>query len=155
LPTSRPVIFFPPNPKNTRKRFELARKAYELVRRDLPDALILTGGNIHADSMPLHYNAADVVLQTSYHEASPTVVKEALACEVPVVSTDVGDTREVIEGVPHCWISQEDPGELASGLMEAIGHRAKGGREHLLDKGLSLEQVAQPVIGVYECVLSA
>ena len=49
------LILFPPSPKNRRKRFELAREAYELVRRELPNALIVTGGSIHADTMPLYY----------------------------------------------------------------------------------------------------
>lgn len=147
------VVFFPPNPKKRFKRFELARESYELVRRELPDSLIVTGGNIHADTMPLYYNAADVMLQTSFCEASPTVVKEALACEVPVVSTDAGDTREVIEGVPHCWICPEDPRELAHRILMANGHRAVGARDHLLRKELGLEQVAERVTRVYERVL--
>jgi len=132
----------------------LAREAYELVRRELPDALIVTGGSIHADTMPLYYNVGDVVLQTSLYEASPTVVKEALACEVPMVLTDVGDTREVVEGVPHYWVCPEDPRELANRIIEVNGHRPAGARDQLLKKGLSLEQVAQRVIQVYGGVLS-
>jgi len=154
LPADRQMFFFPPHPKNRRKRFELDRQAYELVRAELPDVLIVTGGDIHADTMPLYYNAADVMVQTSYCEASPTVVKEALACELPVVSTDVGDTREMIEGVPHCWVCPEEPRELAKRILEANGHRAQGARDHLLRKGLGLEQVAQRVTQVYEQVLN-
>lgn len=154
LPANRPVIFFPANPQKRFKRFELAREVYGLVRRHLPDALIVAGGSIDAETMPFYYNAADVMLQTSFCEASPTVVKEALACEVPVVSTDAGDTREVIEGVPHCWVCPEDPHALANRILEVNGHRLEGARDHLLQRGLSLEQIAEKVIRVYERVLA-
>jgi len=148
----RPIVFFPPNPRNRRKRFELAQRAYDLVREESPDAVMVTGGHVDADEMPLYYNAADVTVQTSYCEASPTVVKEALACEVPVVSTDVGDTREVVEGVPHCWVCSEDPRELADRILSACGHRATGARQRLLQLGLGLDQVAERMIRVYERV---
>ncbi len=153
LPTEGSVIFFPPDPANKRKRHELARRAYELVRRERPETLIVTGGGIAADAMPLYYNAANVMLQTSYCEASPTVVKEALACEVPVVSTDVGDTREIISGVPYCWVCSEDARELADRILEVNASRAVGAREHLARNGLGLNQVAQRVVRVYEQVL--
>jgi len=154
LPPDRAIIFFPPHPRNRRKRFVLASQTYDVVRRLLPGALLVTGGSIDADMMPVYYNAADVMLQTSYCEASPTVVKEALACEVPVVSVDVGDTSEIIAGVPHCWICSEDPRELASRVLASVGHRAVGARDHLLRKQLSLEQVAQRIIRAYELVLN-
>ncbi|MGH8058369.1 MAG: glycosyltransferase family 4 protein, partial [Candidatus Entotheonellia bacterium] len=84
VPEGAMVIFFPANPANARKRFSLAQKAHAIVRSQIPQALMLTGGGISADEMPYYYNVADVVLQTSLCEASPTIVKEALACEVPV-----------------------------------------------------------------------
>jgi glycosyltransferase involved in cell wall biosynthesis len=114
---------------------------------------LTTGGGIDADAMPLHYNAADVVLQTSYSEASPTIVKEALACEIPVVSTDVGDTREVLTGVPYCRVCSESPHDLARAVLFAHGHRANGARQHLLSKGMSLGQVAQRLVAAYDQVL--
>jgi glycosyltransferase involved in cell wall biosynthesis len=102
--------------------------------------------------MVYHYNAADVMLQTSFCEASPTVVKEALACEIPVVSTDAGDTRELIEGVAHCALCPEDPVALAKRIVEARGHRALGGRSRLITRELDLAQVARRLVRVYNQV---
>ena len=150
IPEDSAVVFFPASPRNFRKRFPLAQGAYAVVRENVPNALMLTGGGIAADEMPLYYNAADVVLQTSFSEASPTVVKEALACEVPVVSTDAGDTRQVIDGVPYCAVCTEDASELGASMLAAIGHRAAGAREHLRDRELDLSQVARRVVRVYE-----
>ena len=155
LPAGRPIIFFPGDPKRRAKRFELALQTYELVRRQRPEALIETGGGIQLDAMPLYYNAANVMLQTSFCEASPSAVKEALACEIPVVSTDVGDTRETVQGVPYCWICADDPQEIATRVLEANDHRAEGGRKRMFDGGLGLEPVTRRLIGVYERVLGA
>ncbi len=146
------VIFFPANPQVQRKRFPLAQEAVNLVRREIGNVVLLTGGGIDADDMPYYYNAADVVLQTSYCEASPTVVKEALACETPVVSTDTGDTRDIIEGVDSCALCPEDPRELARYLVAAVGNRSRNARRRLLDLQLDLSQVAQRIIAVYEQV---
>ncbi len=149
------VVFFPANPRNARKRFSLAREAFLILEKEERNAVMLTGGSIAADDMPLYYNAADVVIQTSFCEASPTVVKEALACETPVVSTDVGDTREVIEGIANCAVCADDPANIAAHLLSARGRRAAGGRGRLIARGLSLSQVARRVIGVYEKVLTS
>jgi teichuronic acid biosynthesis glycosyltransferase TuaC len=153
IPDDAMVIFFPANPSNGRKRFTLAREAFAIVRSEVPHALMLTGGGIAADEMPYYYNAADVVLQTSFSEASPTVVKEALGCEVPVVSTDAGDTREVIHNVPNCALSTESPFEIAKSLLAARGRHAEGAREHLIARELDLPRVARRIIRIYEQVV--
>jgi glycosyltransferase involved in cell wall biosynthesis len=115
----------------------------------------MVGGEIPHDQMHLYYNAADVALQTAELEGSPTIVKEALACELPIVSTDVGDTAELVEGIPGCWVCDGDADTLAGCLQHAIGQKALGGRERLYGKGLSLDQVATRVISVYNRVLAA
>lgn len=154
IPEDRPVLFFPGDPRNPRKRFALACEVFRRVRMIHPEAILLTGGRIASDAMPVYYNAANVVIQTSFCEASPTVVKEALACEVPVVSTDAGDTFEVVQGVRHCWVCAEDASELARRVVEALPFRAEGGRQQLIRKQLTLPQVARRIIEVYKRVLS-
>lgn len=148
------VIFFPANPRNARKGFSLARQAYAIVRNRIPQALMVTGGDISADEMPYYYNAGDVVLQTSLCEASPTIVKEALACEIPVISTDAGDTSEVLDGLAHCAICPEDAEAIAGQILAHYGRRPVGGRELLRRKQLALEQVARRITAVYERTLA-
>ena len=63
------------------------------------EAKILFMGEINNSLIPELINAADVLILTSYFEGSPTVVKEALCSNVPVISTDVGDVKEVLEMV--------------------------------------------------------
>jgi glycosyltransferase involved in cell wall biosynthesis len=98
------------------KRPELARKAVERLRERGVAAELHELQGVPYDRIPRWINASDVLLVTSEHEASPTIVKECLACNVPVVSVDVGDVRERIEGIDGCLIADADANELAAGM---------------------------------------
>jgi len=103
--------------------------------------------------VPLWLNAADAVLMTSHHEGSPNIVKEALACNRPVVSVDVGDVRERIEGIEGCHIAASDPSDLAAKLTEvAAGPRVVEARSRMEE--LSIEVVADRLIRVYRAAVS-
>ncbi len=67
--------------------------------------------------VPVWMNASDALLLTSAHEGSPTVVKEALACGLPVVSVDVGDVAERNDGIVGCHLASPEPADLAAKLM--------------------------------------
>ena len=106
----------------------------------------LTGVPHH--KVPLWLNAADAVLLTSFHEGSPNIIKEALACNVPIVSVDVGDVAERIEGVDGCYIALADPVDLATKL--ALVHNGSGrvqGTEKIQE--LSLDRVARRLVRFY------
>jgi teichuronic acid biosynthesis glycosyltransferase TuaC len=79
-----------------------------------PELHCLTG--IPNAEVPVWLNASDALLLTSLHEGSPTVVKEALACGLPVVSADVGDIAERIEGIEGCHLARPEPADLAEEL---------------------------------------
>lgn len=104
------------------KRLALARAAVaRLARADPHVALHVVSGRPHAE-VAEHLRAADVLLVTSTREGGPLVVKEALACGRPVVSTDVGDVRAVVAGVPGCGVADDDPAALAAALQRALDH---------------------------------
>ena len=113
------VILFGGDINRPDKRYHLARKAKEILDLDLPVEL-LTAKVDHSE-MPIFYRAADVLLMTSKHEGSPNMVKEALACNLPVVSVDVGDVKERINGLPGCFICESDnPEEIARALKSSL-----------------------------------
>lgn len=138
------------------KRLELARSACEeLGRRDVPVQLHLMRDLTH-DEVPEWLNAADVLLLTSMHEGSPNTVKEALACDKAVVSTDVGDVAERIAGVDGCWIAEPDTVDLADKLAAVHRRpapRTVAGRSAI--SGLSLEAVALRIVDFYNAILGA
>lgn len=100
--------------------------------------------------------AVDAFLMTSISEGSPQVIKEALACGCPIVSVDVGDVRERIEGVSGCSVSSsQDPGQLAGLLQQTVAFQEKtAGRERILADELDNRSVAKRLMAVYESIVT-
>jgi len=149
------VIFFPCDPKKPEKRHDLAQGGFDLFARERPGARLVVGGKIPAEQMTDTIRAAAAILLPTDYEASPSAVKEALACERPVVSTDVGDVRECygdLAGVLICdWTAQDVAAKLRRAVVAPIPF---GGRQRLIDLGLGLEESARKLIEVYEEVLA-
>ena len=102
----------------------------------------------------LMYNC-DALLLTSKTEGSPQVIKEAMACGCPIVSVDVGDVSERIEGLDGCYLVRtREPKDIAEALLLAITFEGRtNGRERIIEMGLSNEQVAEQLLRIYEQVL--
>ena len=98
--------------------------------------------------------AADAFLMTSINEGSPQVIKEALACGCPIVSVDVGDVKERVEGVEGCYIAKtREPNELADLLNKALAFEGKTrGKEKIVADGLDNGKVAEKLMEIYESV---
>jgi glycosyltransferase involved in cell wall biosynthesis len=145
LPQDKRLILFAANPENPRKRYWLAHAAVELLGEALPTEIVVAKGVPH-NKMPLYMNACDVLLLTSLHEGSPNVVKEALACNLPVVSTDVGDVSARVGRVEGCAVVYDSPDEVASALRMALNRANRlESREMVitLDEGELTRQIVQ------------
>ena len=133
------------------KRRDLAEKAVNLYRiASSQEIELLILDNIDPELIPLYLNAGDVLLLCSNHEGSPNIVKEALACNRPVVSTDVGDVREQFGEVHGVYIVSQDPFEIAEGLNKAFGLSRSNGRKFV--KHFSEEYVADRLVNLYKSV---
>ena len=145
-------VLFPASADNLHKRFELAVGAVKLLtQQGIPAVIHPVKGVLH-DDIPVWLNAADVVILTSRHEGSPNVIKEALACNKPVVSVDVGDVAERIEGVIGCHIAEPTPSSLAEKLT-LVYHGERSVRGDIAMKGLSLEETAERLKSIYTNVI--
>lgn len=145
-------VLFPASPERPEKRYPLAQAAVEQLRANgFQVELHALDGVAHAD-VPTWMNASDVVVLTSTHEGSPNVVKEALACNVPVVSVDVGDVSERLASVEGCYLAEATADDLAQklGLVLASGERVEG-RTALAE--ISLERTAQKLLEIYRTIL--
>src|SRR5262249_60445375 len=103
--------------------------AVEILNERLPARLIIAWGVPHAE-IPVYMGACDVFVFTSSQEGSPNVVKEALACDLPVVSVAVGDVRQRLQGVEGCEVcADERPETIAAALERALrrGGGVRGG----------------------------
>lgn len=149
-------VLFPGHPLNPRKAFPVAQAAVAIAaQRAGEDIELVTLYPTPPDKVPLVMNACDVELLTSYIEGSPNVVKEAMACNLPVVTVNTGDVAELLAGVEGCRICPRTPEALAEGVLALLaeGERSNG-REMLQRKRLDLASVAERIRGVYEGVLN-
>ncbi len=145
---TRTHVLFPSSPSRAVKQFPLAQASVELVNGNGGDVELHALDGVSYDDVPTWLNAASAILLTSAHEASPVIVKEALACNVPVVSVDVGDVRERIADIEGCFIAASSPADLADKLSRALKRREPiRGRERVED--LSLERIAAGVHRIY------
>ncbi len=145
---TRTHVLFPSSPSRAVKRFPLAQASVELLIGNGADVELHALDGVPYDDVPTWLNAASAILLTSAHEASPVIVKEALACNVPVVSVDVGDVRERIEGIEGSFIATPAPEDLADKLERALARSEPiAGRERMAE--LSLERVAAQVKQIY------
>ncbi|MCB0355271.1 MAG: glycosyltransferase family 4 protein, partial [Bdellovibrionales bacterium] len=114
--------------------------------------LFVLDGNVPHDKLPLYINAADCVVLASRHEGSPNIVKEAMACEVPVVSVDVGDVRERLsESTRSCLVESRDSALFAEAILRILREERRGSDRALISS-LELGQVSRRVVSVYESV---
>lgn len=134
---------------------DLARRAVERLGPGGPTLLEFKTTYSPRDVVDL-YNACDALLMTSKREGSPQVIKEALACGLPVVSTPVGDVAWVLGDSPGSRVAAPDPATLSQALDAVLraGDRTHG-RKRLLDLGLDLPSTAARLAGIYREVLKA
>jgi teichuronic acid biosynthesis glycosyltransferase TuaC len=150
-PAEGVVVLFAGRAEAVEKRLWLAQKAVDLARARRPDIELRIANGVPPGQMPLYYAAADCLLHTSVSEGSPNVVKEALACNLPVVATPSGDVRELLEDVEGCAVCDADAAALAAALLDTLqSHRRSNGRA--LTEHLSVEAIAGRTIALYRAM---
>jgi glycosyltransferase involved in cell wall biosynthesis len=149
LHPDKPLVLFVGSPQNAVKRHYLAQATIDILKTSRDVELIVATG-VLPDQIPVYMNAADVLLVTSKHEGSPNVVKEAMACNLPIVSVDVGDVKERLRNVTECTvINSSNPSDLAPSLEKTLLRKQRSnGREQALE--LSEANLVQRQIRVYE-----
>jgi len=152
-PTKRLVLFVG-RPNQARKRFALAQQAVEVLNRTYPAELVVAWSVQHVD-IPYYMAACDAMIFTSMQEGSPNVVKEALACNLPVVSVPVGDVEARLAAVEGCELSRDERPEALAAALERVLRR--GGRVNGRESVAHLDEtlLTQKVVGIYESAVGA
>lgn len=144
------VLFNANNPKV--KRLDIAEKILEKLKALKSDIRFeFLSGNIDANKIPLLINAANCVLVCSDSEGSPTIVKEALACNVPVVSNDVGDVKARLNGVIPGGICEQSVDAYVDAIKNLKeNYQRSNGREKLIKDRLTENLIALEIIDIYK-----
>lgn len=135
---------------NPVKNVTLAKEVVALLPKE--DVEMLELKDYSREEVMLLMCAADALLMTSLNEGSPQVIKEALACGCPIVSVDVGDVRDRVDGVSGCFVANtQEPEELRELLHNALLYEGRTqGREKLVVDGLDNKFVAEALIEIYK-----
>lgn len=149
IPLDKTIVLFSSSFANPVKNFNLADKAIKFLNRKNLIVMELKGYERYQirDLM----NAADISLMTSFSEGSPQFIKEAMACNIPIVSTDVGDVKDNIKNTHGCFISSFEIEDVADKIEKAIlFNKRTNGRENIsfLDNSI----ISKKIIDLYKSV---
>jgi D-inositol-3-phosphate glycosyltransferase len=105
---------------DTESEVELTQLKQLANKLGITKAIVFTGTVKH-ELMPYYYNAADVCVVSSHYESFGLVALEALACGTPVVATDVGDLRNIIQpGLSGYVVSNHSVNCLSEMISEVL-----------------------------------
>lgn len=110
------------------KRFDRFNEVIDKIKSntEFENVEALTVSNVTREELLMYYSASSVHLLTSDFEGSPNSVKEAISCNLPVVSTDVGNVKEMISNIPDCKVSKSSEIEELANLTIDILSSKKG-----------------------------
>jgi teichuronic acid biosynthesis glycosyltransferase TuaC len=152
LDRSKKYILFLGSKTNVRKNYQLAYSAYKLLNNE--DTELIAPYPVPHEQVLKYLNAVDCLLVTSFMEGSPNIVKEAMACNCPIVSTDVGDVHWLFGDEPGYYIADFRPEDFAEKLKSALEYSSRfvrtKGRERIRSLCLDAETIARRLIEVYD-----
>ena len=149
LPLERRLVLFAGEAVRPEKRFYIVKQAIERVRQILPNAdLVLLDGQSH-DTVPIYMSACDALVLTSAAEGSPMVVKEAMACNLPVISVRVGDVQEIIGDTMGCALADDDPADIAARLIDVLREPRRTDGRTRIDR-YRQDRTAIQILDIYE-----
>lgn len=148
IPVDKKVVLFPGSIDDKIKNYPLFKKTI-LILNDTSIFENILSGHTREEVVKV-LSASDVLLMTSLGEGSPVTIKEALACNLPVVSVNVGDVGEIIDGIDGCFICKHDPNELAHAVKMVLSIKNFNAREYVKRYDNSI--IANKLIELYNNV---
>jgi len=148
--TDDPVVLFPYDRDRPEKNYSLAES---VVAEATVDAELRTVTGVPHEEMPDYMNASDALLVTSEHESGPMAVKEAAACNLPVVSTDVGFVGDVVGDVTNSAVCRREI-ELVAALEYVLENGTRSNGRRVVDD-LGPERMGDRLASLYEDVVEA
>ncbi|WP_440771628.1 glycosyltransferase family 4 protein [Natronorubrum sp. DTA28] len=143
--TDERIVLFPYAPSREEKNYPLARRVVDGLEGDV--SLRTVANEPYAD-VPYYLNAADALLLTSRFESGPMTIKEAAACNTPVVSRDVGFAREVLADVSNAAIANDE--ETLRDRLAAVLETTEPSDGRAQITGYGTAEMGMRLRGIYE-----
>lgn len=142
-------VIFVSDPSRPEKNFSLCEKA--IAKLNNPNVILKTIYNTTHTKVIKHMVAADALMLSSISEGSPNVIKEAMAANCPIVTTNVGDVEYIIGDTPGCHLLNTfNPDEAAQKLEKSLIYgKSTGGRERIVSLGLESRSIALKINKIY------
>lgn len=149
------IVIFNEGGRSDSKRTDLASAGVEVARGKVGDIrFVILDGSLEPDMVPVALSAADCLVFTSDREGSPNMIKEAMACDLPIVSVDVGDVVERLAEVEPSRIVTRDPEKIGGAIAEILLNAGRSNGFEIVRRDLSQEVTAGKIVEVYNTVLS-
>lgn len=155
LPEDKVNILFGGSFSNARKNAPLARAALKRLEDEgfsgLKEFNLIEMKGFNRHQVAMLFNACNMLLLPTKSEGSPQVLKEAMACNCPIVATDVADIAFLLQGVTNSYVTSFNPADVADKIKQVIecGERTNG-RKRIISLGLDNPQVAEKVLQIYQ-----
>lgn len=147
------ILFVSSNYIRKQKRYDIFTKTLEILKnkygyKNIEEVKLI---NCDRSEIPNYFNAVDLHLLTSDFEGSPNSVKESMACNTPVVSTNVGNVFELLKPVNNSFVSKENSAEELASLVNKVlkNNRKSNGSKVILDLGLNMQAVGIKLKNIY------
>lgn len=138
---------------NLRKNYPLLKEAVSLLpNKDNIVCLEMKG--LSREECTLKMCGCDLFALPTKSEGSPQALKEAMACNCPIVATDVADIKHLLGNVEGHYVCSFDPQDVADKVSKALefGKRTTG-RQRVMALGLTNDLVAKKLMTIYNGVL--
>ncbi|MEI6647017.1 MAG: glycosyltransferase [bacterium] len=155
LDSAVPKVLFCDSSHDPVKRRDLADVAIEKLRTAGIECELLELNNVCHEKVPLYLNASYCLLVTSDKEGSPNIVKEALACNIPVISVDVGDVADRIRNINGCYICERDSVSLAKALRQSLAGLGRCESRELVRSDIDNKIICKRLFTLYEAICGA
>lgn len=139
-------ILFSSSFDNPVKNFKLLERAISMIQDYDFELIELKGFN--RKEVALLMNKVDICVMTSISEGSPQFIKEAMACSCPIVSTDVGDVKQIIAETEGCFVTSYDPKDVANKIIQACRFNKKTNGSQKISY-LDNKIISKKIISVY------
>ncbi|MCX6278624.1 MAG: glycosyltransferase [Bacteroidetes bacterium] len=151
LDVNKQFCLFPSLKTRPEKNFELANKAINKVGGI---EIIEIGGTLPLEQLNLIFNACDFMLLTSLHEGGPQVVFEAMATNLPIISTDVGVVRMSLAGLEGCYICTYELADVITKIETVLLFNGRtNGRDRIMDLKLNSKLKANEIKSLYANII--